>query len=283
MLDYACGTGAITQALGSYVTHIRGLDISENMVKQYNEAASSSGLTTDQAHAVVGDLLVSNVDPALHGHEWHEFDVAAIGLGFHHFEYPELAVKQLAARLKAQTGVLIIIDFLPFDHKRNHDTGGNSGSCLEMAHTIKHNGFTGDQMRLMYSAAGFDDFDIVALKQPARMELSSGTVERTLFIAKGRKGATVMQKLSGWIGGLQDWAAGGWQADRKDQQQWNPWFANDGAKQEGSLWGPEKRKEEDYNAGPKKDDAYRDTRGWNMVRLVEATNLASLLTSADTF
>ena len=238
------------------------------MVKLYNEAAASSGLTTEQAHAVVGDLLVPSVDdPALNGSEWYEFDVAAIGLGFHHFEHPELAIKQLAARLKAQTGVLIIIDFLPFDHHKSnhHDTSGNnSGSFPEMAHTIKHNGFTGDQMRDMYTAAGFEDFDIVALKQPARMELSSGTVERTLFIAKGRKGATVMQRLSNWIGGLQDWAS--WQADRKDHQRWNPGFANDHARQEGSLWGPEKmRKEEDYNAGPKKDNSYRDTRGWNMV------------------
>ncbi|KAK1069570.1 hypothetical protein LTR33_010872 [Friedmanniomyces endolithicus] len=54
LLDYACGTGAITKALGPSVTTIRGIDISESMVAKYNEAALSSGLTTEQAHAVAG-------------------------------------------------------------------------------------------------------------------------------------------------------------------------------------------------------------------------------------
>ncbi|PPJ55788.1 hypothetical protein CBER1_01607 [Cercospora berteroae] len=264
LLDYACGTGAVTQALLPYVNEIRGIDISENMVKRYNEAATSSGLQHEQAHAVVGDLLGENIDPAFNTSEWHEFDVAVIGLGFHHFEDPEAAIKRLAARLKASTGVLLIVDFLPFDHKVNHDSSGNSGSMNEMAHTIKHNGFTGDQMRDMYQAAGFEDFDIVALKQPARMELSSGTVHRTLFIAKGRKSATVFQKIGNWLGSLQGWAAGDWRADRRDHQHWQPGFANDVAKKEGSLWGPEKLGETGNDANPRKDEPFRDRGGWNM-------------------
>jgi hypothetical protein len=77
------------------------------MVQHYNEAARSSGLTPEQAHAVVGDLIGSE-DPAteLSGPEFYNFDVAAIGLGFHHFEDPPLAVKRLGERLKAETGVL---------------------------------------------------------------------------------------------------------------------------------------------------------------------------------
>lgn len=287
LLDYACGTGAITWALGPYVTQTRALDISENMVQLYNDAARASGLSAEQAYARVGNLLVEEEekgegDPVLEdGSEWYEFDVVAVGLGFHHFENPERAVKQLAKRLKAQTGVLVIVDFLPFEKGGDNDGSGvkhasssssPSTTTTDMAHTIKRNGFTGEEMRDMYTAAGFEDFDIVALKQPARMELSSGTVYRRLFIAKGRKGATVMQKLGNWIGGLQDWAAGGWNASGgSDAHTWDPGFANDVAKQEGSIWGPEKRKQEDYAAGPKKDEPYRDTRGWNMVCLLEAS------------
>lgn len=276
LLDYACGTGAITLALGPYVTQTRALDISEKMVQQYNDAARASGLTAEQACARLGNLLVEEdgegEDSALEDREeWYEFDVVAVGLGFHHFENPERAVKQLAKRLKAQTGVLVIVDFLPFEKGGggdNHHGSSSSSTTTDMAHTIKRNGFTGEEMRDMYTAAGFEDFDIVALKQPARMELSSGTVYRRLFIAKGRKGATVMQKLGSWIGGLQDWAAGGWNASGgTDTHTWDPGFANDVAKQEGSIWGPEKRKAEDYSAMPKKDEPYRDTRGWNMVCL----------------
>ncbi|KAL9535890.1 hypothetical protein SMMN14_01165 [Sphaerulina musiva] len=273
LLDYACGTGAITLALGPYVTQTRALDISEKMVQQYNDAARASGLTAEQACARVGNLLVEEEgegeDSALEDREeWYEFDVVAVGLGFHHFENPGRAVKQLAKRLKAQTGVLVIVDFLPFEKGGGGDNNHGSSSSTtttDMAHTLKRNGFTGEEMRDMYTAAGFEDFDIVALKQPARMELSSGTVYRRLFIAKGRKGATVMQKLGNWIGGLQDWAAGGWNASGgTDTHTWDPGFANDVAKQEGSIWGPEKRKAEDYSAMPKKDEPYRDTRGWNM-------------------
>lgn len=185
------------------MTSISGIDISENMVAKYNEAASSSGLSPEQAHAVVGDLFAEAVPAELKSSEYYEFDIACIGLGFHHFEHPDVAIKRLAERLKAATGVLVIIDFLPFSTERDHGHAGESGEFQEMKHTIKHNGFTGDQMRDMYEEAGFVDFDIVALKQPAVMELKSGTVQRTLFISKGRKAPTAWQKLSSWVGGMQ--------------------------------------------------------------------------------
>lgn len=161
------------------------------MVAKCNETARSSGLSEEQAYAIVGDLCDETVPENLKGPEWYEFDIAVIGLGFHHMEHPDLAVKRLAERLKAATGVLVIIDFLPFDHKKDHDSEGKDGQFPEMKHTIKHNGFTGEQMRDLYQAAGFEDFDIVSLKEPAVMELNSGTVHRTLFFAKGRKSQTV--------------------------------------------------------------------------------------------
>ena len=69
------------------------------MVTHYNEAARSSGLTTEQAHAVVGDLICPEEPAAeLSGPEFYNFDVAAIGLGFHHFEDPPLAVKSNTRR-----------------------------------------------------------------------------------------------------------------------------------------------------------------------------------------
>jgi hypothetical protein len=44
--------------------------------------------------------------------EFFDFDIAAVGLGFHHFDDPALAARRLAARLSVG-GVLVIIDFLP--------------------------------------------------------------------------------------------------------------------------------------------------------------------------
>lgn len=42
------------------------------------------------------------------------FDVAAVGLGFHHFDDPALAARRLAERLRTG-GVLVILDFLPHE------------------------------------------------------------------------------------------------------------------------------------------------------------------------
>lgn len=60
---------------------IRGIDVSENMARLYNEAARSSGLSEEQANAVVGDLLGDQVPSELAGQEFYGFDVAVIGLG----------------------------------------------------------------------------------------------------------------------------------------------------------------------------------------------------------
>ncbi|KAK4508018.1 hypothetical protein PRZ48_001753 [Zasmidium cellare] len=243
LLDYACGTGAITKALGPYVSTIRGIDISENMVQKYNETARSSGLSEEQAHAVVGDLCGETVTENLNGSEWYDFDIAVIGLGFHHMEHPSLAIKRLAERLKPSTGVLVIIDFLPFDVKKDHDASGEQGKFPEMKHTIKHNGFTGEQMRDLYLAAGFEDFEVVVLKEPAVMELKDGTVQRTLFFARGRRVKTVWQKLTGWVGEMQNWAASGSSMTRVDESRWDPGFSH-GSSQK--VWDISKMKEEEY-------------------------------------
>lgn len=67
-------------------------------------------------HAHQGNLCVPD-DPspaAFAGPEFFNFDVAAVGLGFHHFDHPALAARRLAERLKTG-GVLVILDFLPHD------------------------------------------------------------------------------------------------------------------------------------------------------------------------
>ncbi|KAK0833269.1 hypothetical protein LTR03_014929 [Friedmanniomyces endolithicus] len=224
LLDYACGTGAITKALGPSVTTIRGIDISESMVEKYNEAALSSGLTTEQAHAVAGDLFAEKVSPQLSGPEFQLFDIAVIGLGFHHFEDPALAIKRLAERLKPETGVLVIVDFLPFadevarehqhqhQHQHSHENAHSAGEggASEMAHTIKHTGFTREGMEKLFADGGLEGFGGSVLDEPAVMEMESGRKERKVFVARGRRSATAWGKLRGWFGGLQEVMGGRW-------------------------------------------------------------------------
>jgi SAM-dependent methyltransferase len=199
LLDYACGTGAVTKALGAYVHTIRGIDISENMVTHYNEAARSSGLSETQTNAVVGDLLGSTIPDDLNTAEYHNFDIAVIGLGFHHFEDPALAAKRLTERLKPATGVLVIVDFLPFEPSDL----AKDPKYAEMQQTIKHNGFTSTGLKALFEQAGLEDFDFATLPEQVVMELKDGTKKRTLFIAKGRKQPTMLGKMWNWVANMQ--------------------------------------------------------------------------------
>lgn len=198
LLDYACGTGAITKALGPFVHTVIGIDVAEKMVEAYNNAAAATtstdtrGATKQRMHAVVGDLcgptVTSNLLPsAPDAHEYTNFDIAVVGLGFHHFESPSRSLSRLGERLRPHTGVLVIVDFLPFTKHLNRPDGQRV-DFPEMQHTIKHAGFTIQQMRDLFEDAGFVDFDMAVLEdEPAVMELKTGTVERTLFVAKGRR------------------------------------------------------------------------------------------------
>lgn len=87
------------------------------MVNEYNTSAQNQGIPEAEMHAYQGNLI----DPgqpapeALAGKEFFDFDIAVVGLGFHHFDDPKLASRRLAERLK-KGGVLMIVDFVPHGH-----------------------------------------------------------------------------------------------------------------------------------------------------------------------
>ncbi|CAO2651223.1 Nn.00g095200.m01.CDS01 [Neocucurbitaria sp. VM-36] len=112
-LDYACGTGLMTRVFGPYVTKTQGIDISTGMVSAYNNRARAANVPEATVNAVVGDLFdKSNPSPSeLSGPEWQNFDLAAVGFGFHHFEDVVFSARQLKERLRPG-GVLVINDFL---------------------------------------------------------------------------------------------------------------------------------------------------------------------------
>ena len=143
---------------------------------------------------------------------YHSFDLAVVGLGFHHFDDPGLAATRLVERLKPG-GVLMIVDFLPhghfhgtshnhgkesesdatdnhhYHHHHHHDSSAATGSenpsstateekedikPYPAAHTVIHMGFSSDQVKEIFTKAGAGkDFSYVTVGKGLVFEAKS--------------------------------------------------------------------------------------------------------------
>lgn len=184
------------------------------MVNEYNTSAANQGIPRDEMHAVVGNLIDPSAPAptSLSGPEFEGFNIAAVGMGWHHFTDPSLAAKRLSERLKTG-GVLLIIDFLPhgsFDghshshaHTHGHDHGhghthshghGNGKSIEEIekehpaAKTVTHMGFSEEDTRKMFEEAGVGGgFEYVVLGKGIVFGNEGQQMKRSVFMAKGNK------------------------------------------------------------------------------------------------
>ena len=159
------------------------MDISENMIAAYNARFGSDGSGDGDdkkltARAVRGNLLVEdeNTMPAsLDEVEMQDFDLAIIGLGFHHFSNLELCVERLKQRLRVG-GVFVIVDLV--SHSGH---GGPEG----VKHIVAHNGFSEEQVRELFGKCGLMDFGFMAMSEEVLMH---GTTPMRVFVARGVKG-----------------------------------------------------------------------------------------------
>ena len=158
------------------------------MVREYNTHAANQGLSPTEMFSTAGDLLdPSGPSASICGPEFFDFDLAVVGMGFHHFEKPKLALERLLERVKPKIGVLLIIDFLPHaplnkteDHTDAHHKFGSE-------HTVAHNGFAQEEMLDMLEGAGCRDVKYLVLGTGFVWGPDSQKQERKLFMCRGTR------------------------------------------------------------------------------------------------
>lgn len=164
------------------MTSIQALDLSSKMVERFNELAASSEIpSVRKARAIEGNLLTDDELPVeLDTPEFHDFDIAAIGVGLHHFDDPAKAIGRLAERLRVG-GVLLTVDFV--------EERGEQGSLPTGAeHTVRKHGFSEREMKDMMEGHGLTGFGWKEM--PERLELKfheDKPVSRKGFLARAEK------------------------------------------------------------------------------------------------
>lgn len=140
-------------------------------------------------HAHVGNLCLPTDSPSyptqtqlFSSSDFFSFDLAAICLGFHHFDDPPLAARRLVERLRPGSGVLMILDFLP--HEKMDASHPASG-------TVIHHGFSKEQIQKIFEDAGagehfaFEELAVVFNKAAGTRE----EMKRKIFMARGTRRA----------------------------------------------------------------------------------------------
>ncbi|KIY45509.1 S-adenosyl-L-methionine-dependent methyltransferase, partial [Fistulina hepatica ATCC 64428] len=147
VMDFACGTGLVSRALCSYARNVVGVDISPNMVDEYNRRVMDQGIPSDEMHAVLAHID----SPTPEGLENIQFDVIVCAASYHHFPSIEETTVSLARFLKTG-GVLMVADLLRspnaheiFDH----------GDARSEADLVAHpGGFEEGTIRSAFEMAG---------------------------------------------------------------------------------------------------------------------------------
>ena len=101
VLDVACGTGSLSMAIAEKAEYVKGIDLSEPMIRTAIKSADRRG--------------VKNVDFTLHDanelavFKDHEFEIAVTSMAIHQFD-AELAIRILS-EMKRIASKIIIIDY----------------------------------------------------------------------------------------------------------------------------------------------------------------------------
>jgi SAM-dependent methyltransferase len=197
--------------LAPFLSKVIGIDVSEQMVAEFNRNANSIGLA-DKMIGYKADLLADTAPEEFSGPEYANFDVVAVSMALHHFEHPDVALQRLASRLK-KGGSFMIIDLIPssgHDHghgeghghshgHHGHGHGHDQPHCHDhakktghdfgdAAHTVKRHGFSRDDMENLLKDAGLSTgFDYELIPDQLIFKKGDKTHHKTVFIARAQR------------------------------------------------------------------------------------------------
>ncbi|CAG7917701.1 unnamed protein product [Penicillium olsonii] len=185
MLEYACGPGVVSMSLAPFVTQIIGVDISDNMVAEFNRNANSLGLA-DKAIGYKADLLAENSAAQEIESACANLDMVTISMALHHFENPSTALKRLSERLN-KGGVCYIIDLVAHTDAHGHAHEQHKDDFAEAAHTIKTHGFSSEDMQRLFEGAELTGFKYEVLSEPLTFSTEERSFSKTVFVARAQR------------------------------------------------------------------------------------------------
>ncbi|KAI0806738.1 S-adenosyl-L-methionine-dependent methyltransferase [Fomes fomentarius] len=171
-MDYACGTGMVSQQLCQYVKSVVGIDISQASVDLYNAQAVNQGLEPEEMRAVCTEL--KGVPGELDGIK---FDVIVCCASYHHFPSIEDTTRVLASFLKPG-GSLLVADIKAAGDNRELFAASHH-------HIVPHtHGLSEEAVRSAFEGAGLIGFHF---RDAFWAKLKATKEETQWFVVRGEK------------------------------------------------------------------------------------------------
>ncbi|EIW85593.1 S-adenosyl-L-methionine-dependent methyltransferase [Coniophora puteana RWD-64-598 SS2] len=186
VLDFACGTGLVSQVLLLHAKSVLGVDISSGMIDEYNKMAAQlqSNSPGKEISARAVDLIA---DPGALGGQ--KFDIITCAASYHHFDDIDAVTEILYERLNPG-GSLLVVDMLVLDPGEEPDvhpeTAIQPEEVIRMVPYI--HGLSENQMSSAFASAGLKNFSLSRSdRKQVRVHIHGRYV--TLFVARGDRPA----------------------------------------------------------------------------------------------
>ncbi len=165
VMDIGAGTGLVDIILSKYVGQIYAFDLSEGMLKVFEEKIKKNGIK---------NIKIFKKDVLNEDFPEKDYDLVITSMTFHHLDNPEEALRKIKDYLKGG-GYVAIIDLEKEDgtfHSDNTD--------------VKHFGFEKEHVKNWFEKNGFKDVKVITVYSIEK-ERNGKIREYPVFLAVGKK------------------------------------------------------------------------------------------------